>query len=136
MSQLEVQILSPAKVVAKVAAKQVQVPGALGYMGILPGHAALIAELGVGVLTVEGDGGTSTNYFVAGGYVDVANDKVTVLVDVVEKVSDIDMARAEKAKLRATERLERRAADVDMARAQAALARATERLAIASRLKH
>ena len=138
MSDLDVSILSPAKVVTRVKATAVQLPGALCYMGILPGHARLISELGIGQLTLdgvvaaEGQAGGKLAYFVAGGYVDVGDDKVTVLVDVVERVADIDVARAEKAKQRAAERLESKASAVDLARAQAALARAQQRLALAS----
>lgn len=130
--ELQVNILSPSKVVTKVKAAQVQVPGALGYMGILPGHAKLISELGVGELTLEGGEAGKQVYFVAGGYIDVSNDNVTVLVDRIEKPGDIDVARAEKAKNRALERLERKTADVDLVRAQAALLRAQQRLATAA----
>src|SRR6476469_5930615 len=120
--QLNVNILSPAKVVAKTTAQQVQAPGIMGYLGILPGHTRFITELGVGELTVDTGSGKQT-YFVAGGYVDVANDNVTVLVDVIEKPGDIDVARAEEAKRRALDRLEHKA-EIDVRRAQAALARA------------
>jgi F-type H+-transporting ATPase subunit epsilon len=134
-ADLQVQILSPAKVVAKTHAAQVQAPGALGYMGILPGHARMVAELGIGELTLDGADGGKQVFFVAGGYVDVASDNVTVLVDVAEKPGDIDVARAEKAKARAEQRLERKSGDVDVVRAQAALLRATQRITTASRAR-
>jgi F-type H+-transporting ATPase subunit epsilon len=103
-------------------------------MGILPGHTRLVSELGVGELNVTG-GGQDQKYFVAGGYVDVAEDNVTVLVDVVEKPADIDAERAEKAKQRALDRLNNigSKSDVDLMRAQAALSRAEGRLAIVGR---
>jgi F-type H+-transporting ATPase subunit epsilon len=132
-AELEVSILSPARVVSKTPASQVQLPGTLGYMGILPGHTRFVGELGIGELTVDASAGKQV-YFIAGGYVDVADDKVTVLVDVVEKPSDIDVGRAEKAKQRALDRLHNKAA-VDLTRAQAALLRAETRLTVASRYK-
>lgn len=131
MSDLQVQILTPAKVVAKTAASQVQLPGSQGYMGILPGHTKLVAELGVGELTVDAQGGKQV-FFIAGGFVDVANDQVTVLVDVAEKPGDINRDRAEKAKQRALDRLHQKSG-VDVMRAQASLLRAEGRLSISSR---
>lgn len=133
--ELNVSILSPAKVVAKTKASQVQVPGTLGYLGVLPGHARLVSEIGIGELVLEGAEGGRQVYFVAGGYVDVANDQVTVLVDIIEKPANIDVARAEKAKKRALERLERSTGEVDVARAQEALRRAQQRLITAQLTK-
>jgi F-type H+-transporting ATPase subunit epsilon len=95
----------------------------------------MVAELGVGELTLEGGEAGKQVFFVAGGYVDVASDAVTVLVDVAEKPGDIDITRAEKAKQRAEQRLERKTGDIDVVRAQAALARATQRLATAARTR-
>lgn len=136
MSELSVNILSPAKVVSKTKATQVQAPGALGSLGILPGHTALVSELMLGELIVDStEASGRIVYFISGGYLDVAQDDVTVLVDVIEKATDIDTARAEKAKQRAQERLEKRGDDIDMARAQAALLRAQQRLAIVSRYR-
>src|SRR5262245_35733902 len=137
MSELSVSILSPAKVVSKTKARQLQAPGALGSLGILPGHTALVSELTVGELIVDNaESQERLVYFISGGYLDVAQDAVTVLVDVIEKAADIDVARAERAKKRAEERLEARDASIDQARAQAALARAQQRLAIVGRTRH
>lgn len=130
MTVLKVNIFSPAKVVAKVSATEVMVPGALGYLTILPGHARLVSELGVGELKVGGiDGGNGgvETYFVAGGYVDVSQDDVTLLVDVIERPGEIDKNRAEQARQRALDRLDHKAG-VDVQRAQAALLRAEKRL--------
>ncbi len=130
MAELQVNILTPAKVVLRTTATQVQIPGSLGYMGILPGHTKMVAELGIGDLTV--DSNPKQSFFIAGGFVDVAEDKVTVLVDVAEKPGDIDRDRAEKAKQRAMDRLSQKAG-VDVMRAQASLLRAEARLSIAGR---
>ena len=130
-----VSILSPAKVVAKTTAQQVQVPGLLGCMGILPGHTRMVAELGGRRADGRGRTGGKQTYFVAGGYLDVAEDNVTVLVDVVEKPGDIDTARAEKALKRAQERLASNKIDVDLKRAQASLSRAEGRLAAAAKAR-
>lgn len=134
-TELSVNILSPAKVVSRGKARLVQAPGSLGQLGVLPGHAPMVAELTFGELTVEQPSGTKEEYFITGGYLDVAKDEVTVLVDIIEKITDIDVGRAERAKQRAMQRLEQREAGHDMARAQAAFARASTRIALAGRMR-
>lgn len=84
MAQLEVQILSPVKSVARAKARQVNAPGALGRLGILPGHAAMVAELGSGPLMIETSEGTQ-NYKITGGYIEVLMDKVVILADSAER---------------------------------------------------
>jgi len=82
MADLSVQILSPARVVKRTTARQVQVPGIAGELGILPGHTAFVTELGEGILEVIGtDGG---KYKVTGGYLEVISDNVTILADKIE----------------------------------------------------
>jgi len=131
MSQLQVDILSPAKIVTKTKANQVQLPGINGYMGILPGHTAFVSELGIGELELDATTGKEL-FFVSGGYVEVSEDNVRVLVDVCERLKDIDIDRAESAKKRAQDRLQKKI-EVDMMRAQAALMRADGRLELAQK---
>ena len=133
MAELSVSILAPAKMVAKTKGGEVMVPGSQGYLTILPGHARLVSELGVGELRVGAGAGTEL-FFVAGGYLDVAENQVTVLADVVEKVSEINRDRAQEARKRAIGRLDQKN-DVDLLRAQAALQRAEQRLALVARSK-
>lgn len=82
MADLSVQILTPAQVVKKTTARQVQVPGIEGELGILPGHTAFVTELGQGILEIIGS--DNAKYKVTGGYLEVINDEVTVLADKVE----------------------------------------------------
>ncbi len=135
MSELTVQILSPARVVKTLKASQVQLPGVLGYMGILPGHATLVSELGIGELDVLGGEATKEDlFFVCGGYVEVDQNHVKLLVDVIERQDEIDKDRAESAKKRAEKRLaESHKAETDTARAQAALHRAMARLTLSGK---
>ncbi len=133
MSELKVNILSPAKVVARAKSEYVQLPGALGCLGILPGHTRFLSELGVGQLTVQSPSGPMV-YFVSGGYVDVNQDVVTVLADIIESRSEIDQARAEKAKARALARLAKPTPDLSVDRAMASLTRAIQRLATAGKV--
>src|SRR5215472_16479355 len=97
----QLDIVTPDKQLVKgVRAEEAQIPGAGGYLGILPGHAPLITELAVGVITYRTGGETKT-LSVAWGFVEVLPDKVTILAETAERPEDIDTARAEKAKERA-----------------------------------
>jgi F-type H+-transporting ATPase subunit epsilon len=79
----EVEIATPEKLIARQQAETAQIPGKDGYMGILPGHAALLSELGDGTLSVT-LGGETKNFHIIGGYVEVRDDHVRVLADKVE----------------------------------------------------
>ena len=79
----QIEITTPEKLVVSKQADYAEIPGKDGYMGILPGHAALLSELGAGEmkLTVAGK---IESFAVSGGYVEVRDDKVRVLADSVE----------------------------------------------------
>ncbi len=126
----QLEIVTPSKLLVKEDAEEVQLPGLDGYLGILPGHAPLITELGVGSITYKTGSGTHT-LAVAWGFAEALPDKLTVLAEAAERPEDIDTARAEKAKQRAEERLKGSDPEVDYARAEDALQRAESRLAIA-----
>ena len=80
---LQVQITTPEKLVFEKEAEYAEIPGKDGYMGILPGHAALLSELGDGKLSYTLAGKTETLH-VTGGYVEVRDDHVRILADRVE----------------------------------------------------
>jgi F-type H+-transporting ATPase subunit epsilon len=80
---LHIEITTPEKLVVDRQADYAEIPGKGGYMGILPGHAALLSELGEGKLTLTTGGKTET-FTVAGGYVEVRDNHVRVLADRVE----------------------------------------------------
>jgi len=79
----EIEIATPEKSVVKRQAESAEIPGKDGYMGILPGHAALLSELGDGIITITA-GGSSEKYHVIGGYVEVRDDHVRVAADRIE----------------------------------------------------
>ncbi len=76
----QIEITTPEKLVASKQADYAEVPGKDGYMGILPGHAALLSELGSGELKVT-SGGKTESFTVSGGYVEVRDNHVRVLAD-------------------------------------------------------
>ena len=98
---------------------------------MLPGHTPFLATLAVGQLWYR-KGGQRFYLSVAGGFAEVLPDRVTILASIAERAEDIDVARAQRAKQRAEERLARPAQDVDFGRVQESLLRATVRLQVAA----
>src|SRR3974390_860236 len=125
----QLEVVTPARQIVNTRAEEAQIPGLSGYLGILPGHAPLITELAVGVITYRSGGETST-LAVAWGFMEVLPDKVTILAETAERPAEVDVARAEKAKTRAEERLRSSDAEIDFDRAQDALRRAENRLQV------
>ena len=129
---LELEIVTPEKLVVKDVAEEIQIPGKRGYLGILPGHAPLITELAVGQISYRNS--SDTRYLcVAWGFAEVLPDKVTILAETAERAEELDPERAQRAKDRAEKRLSSGDPKVDLERAQNALARATTRLEVAAR---
>ncbi len=126
----QLEIVTPSKLMVKDVAEEAQIPGLSGYLGILPGHAPLITELAVGVITYKASGATHT-LAVAWGFAEVLPDKVTILAEAAERPQEIDVARAQEAKSRAEALLKSNDPKVDYARAEDALQRAETRLSVA-----
>jgi F-type H+-transporting ATPase subunit epsilon len=80
MPDLSLEVATPDKLLVKEKVSEVEVPGKDGYMGILPGHAALISELTEGTLKYVASG-KSAQVNITGGFVEVSNDTVRVLAD-------------------------------------------------------
>ncbi len=131
----KLEIVTPEKKVVDTAAEEVQIPGKDGYLGVMPGHAPLITELAVGEITFRESSGSSSNeqrLAVAWGFAEVLPNKVTILAETAERPSEIDVARARKAKERAEQRLTNGDTTVDVERALDALHRADTRLDVAA----
>ena len=128
---LSLEVATPSRLVIAETVDEVVIPGSQGYFGVLPGHAPLLATLGVGELTYRK--GTSQRHLaLTGGFAEVRNDKVIVLAENAERPDEIDRERARRARERAERRLSGREDDVDFARAQGALTRALIRLQVAN----
>src|SRR6266699_3714444 len=91
--QLQLDVLTPERRVLSEAVNAVTVPGRGGEMQILPGHAALISEMQTGVLAYNEDG-TTFQLHVSGGFVEVNDDRVSVLAEIAERPEEIEAARA------------------------------------------
>ncbi len=132
--KIELQVVTPEKHVLSEDVQSLEVPGKDGYLGILPGHAPLLSELGVGILTYN-KGGESRSMTVINGFVEVLPNRVIVLAEVAERVEDIDVGRARAALEKAQADLPKSgASEEDWERANAAIARATVRLQAAEKL--
>ncbi len=130
---LTIELATPSRLVVSAEVDEVVAPGSLGYFGVLPGHAPLLATLGIGEVTYR-IGRDEHHLAVSGGFAEVRNDKVIILADSAETPGDVDRARAERARDRAEVRLSGRAQEeIDYTRAAAALARALTRLQVATR---
>ena len=127
---IELEIVTPERLVVKDRAVEIQIPGRNGYLGILPGHAPLITELAVGEI-VYANAGVSTHLAVAWGFAEVLPDKVTILAETAERAEDIDVARAEAARDRAQQHIKQAEDAAAYEEAAQALARAEARLAVA-----
>jgi F-type H+-transporting ATPase subunit epsilon len=113
------QLVSPERVLVDEQVDEVQIPGLDGYMGVLPGHAALLSELMPGgVLTYRSSAGEKV-LAVYGGFVEVQPDRVRILVDAAERREEINVEEARAQLSKAVE------AD-EIARAQAKLDAATK----------
>jgi len=95
------EIVSQDRLVYEGEADIVIVPGSLGEMGILPGHAPLLSTLDLGVIRVK-SGDQEKVFTVTGGFVEVQPDIVTIMADAAENVEEIDIKRAEEAMERAS----------------------------------
>jgi F-type H+-transporting ATPase subunit epsilon len=132
---LELIIVTPVRELLRETVVEVQLPGADGYLGVLPGAAPLITELGIGELTYHSKSGGAASEPIAiiRGFAEVLPDRVTVLAETAELASEIDVSRAEAALKRAQERMASNSHDLDWDRATAALQRALIRIQVARR---
>src|SRR5512133_1603410 len=108
------EIIAPDKVMYRSEATSLTAPGVDGLFQVLYNHAPLLAQLGIGPMTVKTAEGKDAEFAVSGGFVEVRNNHVVVLVDTVEAAREIDVSRANAAKDRAQGRLHDRARDIDI----------------------
>lgn len=129
---LDVEIVTPDRIILQAQVDELNVPSDWGYIGILPGHTPLLTILGQGELMYRQN--TAQHYMsLFWGYMEVNDDKVTILAEVAEPDAEIDRARAESVRDRAEDRLRRiHESDIDFERARGALMRAMIRLQASS----
>jgi len=129
---LQLEIATPERQVVETEVLEVQVPCLDGFIGVLPGHSALLSELKPGVLTYRTAKETKV-VALYGGVVEVLPDRVRVLADGAERKEDIDIRKAQEELEAATKVLEASGIEADPAVALFAAQRAEARLEAATR---
>jgi F-type H+-transporting ATPase subunit epsilon len=133
---IELVIVTPERQFLRESVVEAVLPGSGGALGILPGHAPLMTELGIGELTYRGAGtNPSGGLAIIQGFAEVLGDRVTVLAETAERAAEIDLARAEAAKARAEKRLASGDPNIDWDRAGIALQRALLRIQVARKYR-
>jgi F-type H+-transporting ATPase subunit epsilon len=135
MSSIHVDVVSAEQSIFSGEAKFVALPGENGELGILHGHTPLITRIRPGSVRIEKSDGDEEFVFVAGGYLEVQPDCVTVLADTAIRGHDLDEAKALEAKKRAEEAMQNRGTDFDLALAQSEFAMAAAQLAAIARFR-
>ena len=131
MASYDLDIVTPSGSIFSGPVERLQAPGSQGSFGVLARHAPMIAALKTGSLRLaEPGGGGGRILACSGGFVEVLGDRVTVLAESAEFGDEIDLARAQAARDRASECLQQ-SESVDRARAEAAMTRALNRIRIA-----
>jgi F-type H+-transporting ATPase subunit epsilon len=129
--KLFLEVVTPQKAIVSEDVEIVVAPGSDGEFGALRGHTTFLTSLKMGTLRYKDANGKERLLFINGGFAEVLPNKVTILAESAERQEDIDVARAQKAKERAEQRLSAKASDLDLVRAEVALRRAIDRIKIA-----
>ncbi|HLK65551.1 MAG TPA: ATP synthase F1 subunit epsilon [Bryobacteraceae bacterium] len=130
--QIELEVATPERLMVHENVSDVQVPGKDGYLGILPGHAALLGQLGTGVLSYS-QGGQRRALSVQGGFIEVLPEHVRVLANMAERAEDIDVERARTELKRAEDQVANPDPNADPSVALDALALAQARVDAAAK---
>jgi F-type H+-transporting ATPase subunit epsilon len=128
----QLEIVTPEKLVVRDTADEVQIPGRNGYIGVMPGHAPLITELGAGEITYR-SGGQQHRFSMAWGFAEVLPDRVTILAETVERADEIDVQRAQESLSKAEESLKSAQSEEDFSKYLGKIERAQARLQVAGR---
>lgn len=131
---LTLEIVTPDRSILCEQVDEVEIPGAEGYFGVLPGHTPLLASLKVGELWYR-KGNELSFLSIAFGFAEVLPDRVTILAGIAERAEEIDIERAEQEKRRAEEMLSKPTVAADFERARISLLKAMVRLQVATRTR-
>lgn len=132
MSNLTAEIVTPHGVIFSGEITACTAPGANGLFQILSGHAPFLANLQIGEIKIQNQ---KEEKILAsgGGFLEVSDNNVSIIVESAEFADDIDVTRAKEAEKRARKRMQEKG-EVDLARAEFALLRALNRLKVSSQI--
>ena len=130
---IQLEIVTPERLVYEDEVDSVNVPGIEGELGILPHHAPLLSILGFGELRIR-KGGAEESFAIVGGFVQVRPDKVVVMAETADLAGEIDLEKAQEARREAERALETGYSEgADLSAARAALQTALMRIRVAER---
>ncbi len=124
----DIEIATPERLLSSEKAVRAQIPAKEGYIGVLPDHAPLLSELGIGALTYTTSGDHRFSLAVAGGFLEIKDNVVRVLTDEAEKGHEIDVSKAEKDLKQAQDAMVNPALGIDIASAFSAALHAQARI--------
>jgi len=124
----DIEIATPERLLASEKAVRAQIPAKEGYIGVLPDHAPLLSELGIGALTYTTPEDHRYSMAIRGGFLEIYNNVVRVLTDVAEKGQEIDVSQAEKDLKHAQDAMMNPALGLDIASALIAVRHAQARI--------
>jgi F-type H+-transporting ATPase subunit epsilon len=132
--KLDLEVVTPERRVLAETVDEVVLPGAEGYFGVLPGHAPLLAALGVGEISYR-VGDRKRYLVVSGGFAEVLDNRVSVLAETCERAEEIDVERATRSKRAAEGDLARKeTSETEFRTAEVRLKRALARIEVARHL--
>ena len=129
----DIEIATPERLLAREKAIRAQIPAKEGYIGVLPDHAPLLSELGIGAMTYTTPDDQRFSLAIRGGFLEINNNVVRVLSDIGERAQEIDVAQAEKDLKQAQEAMINPALGMDIAAALIAVKHAEARIEAARR---
>jgi F-type H+-transporting ATPase subunit epsilon len=128
----QLELVTPDRLLVSESVAEVSIPSVSGYLGVLPGHAPLLTELGVGEVSYRNAAGVQ-HLAVAWGFAEVLPDKVTILAETAERPTEIDVARAQQAKEKAQAAIKSGGPDLDYHTVSSDLKKAETRLEVAQK---
>ena len=129
---LQLEIVTPEKLVVRDTADEIQIPGRNGYIGVLPGHAPLITELGAGEISYRSSGQLH-RFSMAWGFAEILPDRVTILAETVEPADEINLKRAQESLSKAEESLKSAQSEGDCDKYLGQIERAQARIEVAGK---
>jgi F-type H+-transporting ATPase subunit epsilon len=127
---LQLEIVTPRRVVFKGEVTSLTAPGVVGGFQVLFNHAPLLSSLKIGEVKIKEASGTEFHYAISGGFVEVRENHILLLAETAERTDEIDAERAKASRDRAQKRMAEKKSDIDFERARLALYRALNRLKI------
>ena len=124
----DIEIATPERLLSHERAIRAQIPAKEGYIGVLPDHAPLLSELGIGALTYTTPDDHLFSLAIRGGFLEIYNNVVRVLTDFAEKGHEVDVTQAEKDLKHAQDAMVDPALGMDIAAALIAVRHAQARI--------